>query len=204
MSSEDSADRSPRREQETISTSFLNNVRSMRPDAWARLVEVYGPIVYRWARQAGLLEHDAADVVQDVFAAVARHISRFQRDKPDQSFRGWLATITRNRIRDLHRRRSDRPQARGGTEAQLHLSNVPEADEASNSFDISALISQRALELVQAEFEPRTWQCFWRTTVDGRSPADVAEELGVSVFAVYQARSRILRRLRRQLGQLPQ
>ena len=193
-----------KRDYETISTTFLERVKGMRPEAWARLVDIYGAVVYRWCRQSGLNEHDAADVVQDVFSSVARSIDRFRREQTNDSFRGWLATITRNRIRDLARRQKIRPSARGGTEANLYLANVPEPEEASTSHDLSAMVSQRALDVVRAEFEEKTWTCFWRTTIDDRSPADVAEEMGVSVAVVYQARSRVLRRLRRQLKELPE
>jgi len=60
------------------------------------------------------------------------------------------------------------------------------------------------LETIRAEFESRTWQAFWRTTVDGRAPAHVAEDLEMSVAAVYMAKSRVLCRLRQVMGELPQ
>jgi len=77
-----------KREFETISSAFLDHVRTMRPEAWARLVDVYGAVVYRWCRQSGLSEHDSADIVQDVFSAVARNVERFRRDRSTDSFRG--------------------------------------------------------------------------------------------------------------------
>ena len=61
---------------------------------------------------------------------------------------------------------------------------------------------QRALELVRAEFEGRTWQMFWRVVVDGLSPTAVASEMEVSDAAVRQAKSRVLRRLREEVGDL--
>lgn len=76
----------------------------MQPEAWAQVITVFSPIVYRWCRQSGLTAHDASDVVQEVFSSVARGIGRFERVKETGSFRSWLATITRNRIRDHHRR----------------------------------------------------------------------------------------------------
>jgi RNA polymerase sigma-70 factor (ECF subfamily) len=60
---------------------------------------------------------------------------------------------------------------------------------------------RRALEQVRSEFEPRSWQAFWRTTIDGMTVAIVAEELGMSPSTIRQHRSRILRRLRQQLGE---
>ena len=63
-------------------------------------------------------------------------------------------------------------------------------------------LTARALVQVQSEFEPRTWQAFWRSVVDGISTDEVAFELQVSAATVRQSRSRILRRLRQQLGDL--
>ncbi len=77
-----------------------------------------------------------------------------------------------------------------------HLDGSAATDSESRS------IMRRALELVRAEFEPATWTAFWRTTVDGAVPADAAAELGVSVNAVYKAKSRVLRRLRDELDGL--
>jgi RNA polymerase sigma-70 factor (ECF subfamily) len=189
----------------SISSSLLERVRARRPEAWERLVELCGPLVYRWCRLAGVLSDDAPDVVQEVFAAVAVKIGTFRRDRPGDSFRAWLAGITRHKIADHFRRRQDLPDAKGGTEAQQRLQQVPELVEPgsrSSSPGQDGLLPRRALELIRAEFENRTWEAFWRTAVDGRRPADVAEELGMSVMAVYKAKSRVLRRLRQELGDL--
>jgi len=46
--------REDRRELPTLSSTLLQRVRDMNPDGWNRLVEVFGPIVYRWCRQSGV------------------------------------------------------------------------------------------------------------------------------------------------------
>jgi RNA polymerase sigma-70 factor (ECF subfamily) len=194
-------------EPSSISSTLLERVRARRPEAWERLVDLYGPVVYRWCRQAALRPEDAADLVQEVFAAVAAHVAEFRRDRPGDSFGAWLRTITRNRIRDHYRRRQGKPEARGGTDAQQQLAQIgepPEPSDPSAACDdgLDAWLSRRGLELVRAEFENRTWEAFWRTTVEGHAPAHVAEDLGMSVQAVYKAKSRVLRRLRQELGEL--
>ena len=176
----------------------------MQPDAWARLVTVFTPVVYRWCRQAGLEAHDAADVVQDVFSSVARGIERFERAKGEGSFRSWLATITRNRICDHHRRRVKQPAAQGGTAAQLAMHEWEDSlDRSVSESNLTETLPRRVLDLVESEFTPQTWQAFWRTTVDGLSAADVAGQLGMNVAAVYQAKSRVLRRFRQRMSELP-
>jgi RNA polymerase sigma-70 factor (ECF subfamily) len=200
---------SRRHELPSLSSTLLNRVRQMQPDAWSRLVEVFGPIVYRWCRQSGLSGHDASDVVQEVFASVSRGIGNFHRSQADQSFRNWLATITRNRVRDFHRRSAKQPHAAGGTEAHVEFQNLADPiqsndlDATISSADLEGEISRRVLDLVRSEFEERSWLAFHKTAVMGKLPIDVAKELGISVAAVYQAKSRVLRRLRQLLADLP-
>jgi RNA polymerase sigma-70 factor (ECF subfamily) len=181
-------------------------LRAQEPEAWRRLVQLYGPLVYGWCRQAGLRAEDVADVSQEVFQAVAQHIGRFRRDRPGDTFRGWLRTITRNKLCDHWRRCRDHPEAAGGSSAQQRLLQVPEADEgsspSSSSREEAAAVFRAALELIRAGFAERTWQAFWRVTVEGHAPAEVAAELGMSLGGVYVAKSRVLQRLRAELGDL--
>jgi len=137
------------------------------------------------------------------------HLPEFRRDRPDDSFGGWLATITRNKIREHYRRQRGKAEARGGSTAQRQLADIPqppEPSEASVRVDAQTAVclSRRVLEMIQAEFEVRTWDAFWRVSVDGQSPADVATDLGMSVAAVYKAKSRVLGRLREVLQELPE
>jgi RNA polymerase sigma-70 factor (ECF subfamily) len=61
---------------------------------------------------------------------------------------------------------------------------------------------QRALQLIQVEFEPRTLQAFWQATVEGRQTADIAADLEMTIKAVRQAKYRVMRRLRQELDEL--
>jgi RNA polymerase sigma-70 factor (ECF subfamily) len=185
------------------SLSLLERLRGNDPEAWRRLVALYGPLVLYWGRRSGLTEDDAADLLQDVFRSVTGAIGRFRRDRPGDTFRGWLWSISRNKLRDYFRDRDRHPVAAGGSEAQARFAEVPEdePDSAPESEPSRALV-HRALDVVRGDFEDRTWQAFWRTTVDGLAAADVAAELGLGLASVYQARSRVLRRHREELGGL--
>lgn len=189
---------------ESTSTSLLQRVKLQEPEAWRRLAELYGPLVYRWCRQSGLQGEDAADVVQEVFIAVATGIAGFRGQRVKGSFRAWLRTVTRNKVYDHFRGLRGEAEAEGGTTAQEKLAQVPEPIEFSDDTPREAehAFWRRAVEFVRAEFEDRTWQAFWQVAVDGRSPADVAEALEMTVDAVYQAKSRVLRRLRQELSDL--
>jgi len=181
----------------------LQQVAAKDPGAWDRLVKLYGPLVFHWARKQGLTEHDAADVMQDVFASVARSIAGFETRRTG-SFRSWLWTITRNQLATLFRRRAQDAQAVGGTAAWEQLANVAESlsDDPQEHTDRSELHSlhRRGLDLVRGEFEERTWNIFWQVAVNERSTSDVAQEFGITANSVRQTKSRVLRRLRQVLG----
>lgn len=185
----------------STASSLVAGVKALDPAAWRRCAALYGPLVYAWARRAGLRGEDAADVVQDVFRAVVAHAPHLRHDRPGDSFRGWLWSVTRNKLHDFWRGRADAPAAVGGSDAREFLLLIAEAesDTASGSPSSHGLL-RRAVELVRAQFEERSWQAFWRVTVDGRAAGDVATELGITANAVYVARSRILRRLREVLS----
>src|SRR5262249_30991608 len=142
---------------------------------------------------------------QEVFRSVAQHLGDFRRERPGDSFRGWLWRITHNKVRDFWRRQQHRPQAVGGTTAQQRFQELAQESEDSLPPDCpaeSAALYRRALDLIHAEFEGRTWQAFWGVAVEGRAAADVAAELTMSPGAVYVAKSRVLRRLREDFGEL--
>ena len=190
---------------DSTSMTLLRRLRAGQVDqeAWARLVHLYGDLIRHWASRRGVGGADADDVVQDVFQAVAKGLERFRRDRPEDSFRGWLHGITRN-VLLRHAERTDRRfPAAGGTAALMSLNDLPDdaSDEIDSQAELGALY-RRGLELVRGEFEGRTWRAFWEHVVDGRSPAEVAADLGVTPAAVRQAKSRVLRRLREELGDL--
>lgn len=193
----------------SVSSTLLDQLRSGRPEAWRRFVRLYSALIYRWCRRSGLAAEDAADVFQEVLLAVMLHLTDFHRQSAQDSFSGWLATITRNKVRDHFRRRQGKAEARGGTTAQRQLAEVAQPPELSTDSirpdaESDAWLSRRVLESIRAEFEARTWDAFWRTTVDGQPPAQVAQDLEMSVAAVYMAKSRVLRRLRQAMRELPQ
>jgi RNA polymerase sigma-70 factor (ECF subfamily) len=182
----------------TTSPSLLQRLR--RPDepaAWARFVELYTPLLYHWARRAGLQEADAADLVQDVFAVLLRQMPLFAYDR-HKSFRGWLRTVTLNKWRERQRRRAPGPPPDGA------LADLPGPDGLADfeEAEYRQHLARRALQLMQAEFPPAAWKACWEVVVAGRPAAEVAAELGVRVEAVYTAKSRILRRLRQEMAGL--
>src|SRR5262245_7400617 len=187
------------------SRSLLERVRDDATAAWDRLVGLYAPLVFHWCRRWDLQEQDAADVFQEVFQSVAAHITGFRKSRAGATFRGWLQTITRNKVHDHFRKLGREPGGVGGTEAFMRLTEVPappaaEEDRTAADQQAERSLFHRALQLIRGAFEERTWQAFWQTTVDGRSAKDVGADLGMSPGAVRVAKSRVLKRLREELG----
>jgi RNA polymerase sigma-70 factor (ECF subfamily) len=192
-------------EHPTLSSQFLLGIQRMDPAGWSRLVTTFGPIVYRWCRTSGVREGDAPDVVQDVFAAVARGIANFEREKSKGSFRSWLATITRNKVRDYFRLQAKRQNGEGGTQALVQLKMIPEdLDSSICPESATTPLIREILQQVEAEFESTTWKAFSMTAINGTKAAEAASELGISTASVYQSKSRVLRRLRQRLAELPE
>jgi RNA polymerase sigma-70 factor, ECF subfamily len=188
------------------SRSLLDRIKADDAAAWDRLIGLYAPLVYRWCRRCGLPEQETADVFQEVFQAVASHVGSFRKEKEGDTFRGWLRTITDNKVRDHFRRAGREPIGEGGTEAQRRLSALA-ADSSIEIDDPGDGPAERslfrdALDLIRCEFEARTWRAFWLTTVDGLAAKDAGAELEMSPGAVRVAKSRVLRRLREELGEL--
>ena len=187
------------------SGTLINGARADDPQAWNRLVALYSPLVYHWCRGWQLQTHDAADVVQEVFQAVAVSMRGFRKSQPNDTFRGWLRTITRNKVYDHFRRTGRQPLAAGGTDIERNLAEAPAPlvlEGPPTDDEPERALFFRALEMIRGDFAESSWQAFWRTTVDGLSAPQVAAELGMSAGAVRVAKSRVLQRLRSELGDL--
>lgn len=186
----------------TTSITLLERVRGGDQDAWHRLFKLYGPLVLHWCVRWGVTGADADDVRQDVFRAVAGGVENFKRDKPGDTFRGWLRVVTRSKLINHVQRQQKHPEAQGGTDAQSKFQQIAERELPEDSPEDMSALYHRALELVRLEFENSTWQAFWRSAVDGHSPAVIAADMGVTSAAVRKAKSRVLNRLREELGEL--
>jgi RNA polymerase sigma-70 factor (ECF subfamily) len=167
--------------------------------AWTEFVAIYSPLIERLARAKGFQQADAADLAQEVFRAVAGAIDRYDPDPARGSFRGWLFRIARNLMINLLAARRVRPQATGDSDVRELLEHVPAPDSAETIlFDAEYRrgLFQWAAEQIRGEFRESTWNAFWLTAVEGQDPAAAAVGLGISVGAVYIARSRVMARLR--------
>ena len=187
--------------------TLLTRLRDGRDgDAWREFFDLYGPVVYRFARNRGLQDADAADLMQDVLRSVARNAPRMEYDPKRGTFRGWLYTVTRNKINNFLSSQRHRPKAIGDSDAHERLEAVAAREEdgpdAEWEREYQQRLTDRAMDLVKSEFQPATWQAFWGTAVEGKPAGEVGSGLKMSPGAVYVAKSRVLARLRDEVRRM--
>lgn len=183
---------------DTTPVTLLERVCKERWDqeAWGRFVRLYSPLIFDWGRRCGLQAADAADLTQDVFATLFQKLPEFNYDR-QKSFRSWLRKLTLNQWRDRQKRVATRRlpgsgQPVDGLEAGDDLAALTDAEYRRH-------LVNRAMRIMQADFEPATWQAFWQHGVLGRPAAEVAAEQGLTIAAVYCGKLRVVARLRLEL-----
>jgi RNA polymerase sigma-70 factor (ECF subfamily) len=181
--------------------SLLFRAQAGETDAWNDLTELYRPLIRGWLKRQGVRAHDVEDLSQEVLLSVVKHLPDFQHSGRRGAFRSWLRTILWSRTADYFRAIEPATQARGGDAAAEILRNIVDPDgELNHRWDEEhdLYVVRCLLSLVEEEFEPLTLQAFRRLALDGVSGAEAARELGLSVSAVYVAKSRVLARIRQK------
>jgi RNA polymerase sigma-70 factor (ECF subfamily) len=179
--------------------SLLLRLRDPRDEAaWAQFVDLYGPVIYGYLRKQGLQDADAADLCQDALGAVAGAVGRLDYDPARGAFRNWLFTVVRRKLWSWREAQERRAQGTGDSATHRLLDQVPapDGDEAAWEADCEDRLFTWACTQVRREVTEPTWQAFWRTAIDGQPGKEAAAGLGLSVTAVYSARSRVLARLK--------
>lgn len=172
--------------------------------AWQEFARMYGPVVYGFARKRGLQDADAADLMQDVLRSVSSAIARLDYDRNQGTFRGWLFTITRNKVFNFLSARRIRPQGSGDTSTHRLLDEKPDATADGDDWEMEyqRRLAGLAMDRIKSEFQENTWRAFQLTAVEGRAAAEVAQQIGMSPGAIYVAKSRVLVRLKEEVDVL--
>jgi RNA polymerase sigma-70 factor (ECF subfamily) len=180
--------------------SLLVRLCDARDDgAWSQFVEIYAPLVFGFARKHGLQDADAADLTQDVLQAVSRGIRRLEYDPRRGTFRGWLFTVVRNKLRNFLAAQNRPGRGTGDTDAQHRLRELPAREEDQAAWwdqEYERRVFAWATEQGRGYFQDSTWQAFWQTAVEGKTGPEAARALGLSVAAVYLAKGRVMARLK--------
>jgi RNA polymerase sigma-70 factor (ECF subfamily) len=166
--------------------------------AWHEFVNIYAPLIHAYAMRRGLQDADAADVAQQVLGSIARVASGFEYDRSKGAFRGWLFTVTRNQIRHHVARSQRNPTATGDTTFHQMLNEQPATTEEEETWNQQhqQQLFQWAMEKAKVDFREVTWEAFRRVAINGEKAPDVAASLGISVGAVYIAKSRVMAKIR--------
>jgi RNA polymerase sigma-70 factor (ECF subfamily) len=169
-------------------------------DAWRTFLDLYGPLIYGFARKNGLQDADAADLTQIVLHAVNTSVGRLDYDPALGTFRSWLFGVVRNQLAKW-RRSQRQPQGSGDTEVAQQLAEHPAPDGTADWWETEykrqrfLLASRQVKPMVSDE----AWRAFWETTVENRPANDVADELNLKLGALYTAKSRVLALIRKQI-----
>jgi len=186
--------------------SLLVRIRQTEDqEAWSQFVELYAPLVYGFARRQGLQDADAADLAQDVLGTVAAAAKAFEYDPNRGAFRSWLFTVCRTRLINFVERKVRQPGGSGDSRVQAILQELPSKDgDLSRAWELEyeRRIYSWAADQVQREVQSITWRAFQRTAVEGQPAQAVARDLGMSVAAVYLAKSRVMARLKEAVRQI--
>ena len=154
-----------------------------------------------WLRKYDVQESDTEDLIQEVLLAVSKDVGKFDHAGQPGAFRGWLKAILINRLRKFWRTRNRHPQARADSDIDARLAQLEDPSGEMSLIwnrEHDQYVLGRLLALTEPNFAPNTWRAFWRVALDGEKPKAVAEEMGISLNAVCLAKSRVLRRLRRE------
>jgi RNA polymerase sigma-70 factor (ECF subfamily) len=190
----------------TTDISLIDRVRQDDPASWHQFMDIYRPLVTHWCGRIGIKNSDAEDVCQDIFTSVSMSINRFSKQRESDTFRGWLRVITKCRIADYLRRKSHQVPSMRNIDIENLVAPLAEPEEPSESDNESRKVSREvlraAVKAVQNRSDDTTWQAFIRTAVDDQNATEVAKELSMNPDAVRQAKSRVSKRLRIELGPL--
>lgn len=186
----------------TTHISFLQRLREGADSrGWVQFHRCYGELMIRYARRLGASAETAEDAAQEVSLYLFRSLQKFRLGPRRGSFRAYL------RLAVVHAlARTARQRARQGS--LLDPDVLAELASRSDEFDASWQEEEylhrirRALRSVEPEFEPTTLEAFRRQVLSGESAVEVAEGLAISRDSVYQAKSRVLRRLRERISEL--
>lgn len=187
----------------STNTTLLGRLREPRDElAWRRFVDVYWPLIYHFANQRGLQGADAENAAQEVLARVARAMRQFRYDPERGRFRNWLGLIVRQQLARHFAARKKRAW-------ELQEPLVESFDErfagdvdAAWVESFNAHVYRCAREIVASEFDPPTWRAFELVWEQGREARDAAAELASPTEWVYQAKFRVLRRMKQEVLRL--
>lgn len=187
------------------SMSLLDRARQRDEEAWGTIITLYAPLVYRWCKRTGMGYHDIENLSQEVFTVAYRKLDQFQKKGENDSFRGWLYTLVRNKRIDWLRKREKELDAVGGSQIHKLQQQIPDqipTEEMDDSDQENLFLYNQALELIRQEFSERDQRIIEALLSENKTPNEIAEQLDISRNTIYIVRSRVLKKMRQQFSEL--
>jgi len=183
--------------------SLLLRIRDQADrEAWFEFEEIYRPVIQRLARLKGLQPADADDLAQQVLLSVSGAIDRWQPDG-EAKFRTWLKRVAENAILNaITRGNKDRLAGDSTVKALVDAGtqrNDAKADSQILRIEFRREVFNWAAARVKNQVDDTTWQAFWLTAVEHQSVEQVSGTLHKKRGTIYAARSRVMKRLRKEV-----
>lgn len=165
------------------------------PEAWRAIHARYHDVILTWCQRRGLSLAMAEDLTQEIWLKLLHDLRKF--DSAKGRLRSWLKAVVNNALTDYWRRQRNKPERDGvgGTAFLQRLgefANPKDGDELSDALERQAnTTAADMLARVRARLHESTWQAFYQTLIEKRSAQDVAQELEISVSAVYKNTYRV-------------
>ena len=160
--------------------------------AWREFCDRYGQLIRGYCRRVGVGVNDCEDILQDTLIELTKSLPTFEYDPVKGKFRNYLCTIVRRAAFRRFRQNSAGP-------AQSNLESFPTTPAGEDDADWEDEWRQHhlrcAMKTIEVEFNEADRMAFQLYVIAQRSPTDTAGELGLSIDQVYQAKSRIVKRL---------
>ncbi len=193
---------------------LVEAVRDLKnQEAWAAFSRRYEGVLRACCLKQGLRADAAEELTQAVLVKLVEAMPTFVYDNRRGRFRNWLRTLVRSAVVDHRRRQGRRPgdQGSGDTAVRRALANLPDretlnadkmADALAEQYDRAQRVRE-ACDRIKTRVGEQTWRAFWLKTVDGLPGVKIAEQLGMTVGAVYQAGSRVRSMIEKEIGDAP-
>lgn len=187
----------------TTHLTFILRLRD-RSDSlsWPEFHERYGQLLYRYARARGAAHEDAEDVVQEVEMYLFKAIQGFEYDARKGRFRAYLRSAVVHALARRAEKRARQPAVLDPRDFDFLAAEHDASADARWEREWQLHRLRWAMKDIAASFEPATLQAFELHVLAGQSVEETATQLGLSKASVYQARSRVLKRLRDRLAEL--
>lgn len=185
----------------TSQTLLLRMREPSDGDAWSEFARLYTPLLRKFALLRGVEHQDVDDLVQEVLKAVSQSIRGFEYDPARGTFRDWLFIVTRSKVARHFKRQSRAPRGTGSDTLRLLIEEQPAPEEQTDwDLEYRRRMFAWAAGKVKAAVSEKTWRAFRMQTVESKTAAETAAALGMSVGAVYVAKSRVIARMREQIA----